>query len=187
MAASSSYPRSSLRTWSIGSNASIAACVGVSAYLSATLSVRDLSVACPTAEITGALDAAIALTSASELNADRSSLEPPPRPIMITSTFSLFSSSSAWIIVMSAPSPCTVAGARRISAGNWSIAVLMMSLMTAPVSEVTTPIVRGNLGSFLFLSASNSPSFRSLFVSSSNAFFCSPSPNSARFLTMKFS
>ena len=44
------------------------------------------SVSWPTAEITGSVEAEIVRASASSLNAARSSIEPPPRAMMITST-----------------------------------------------------------------------------------------------------
>ena len=51
-----------------------------------------------------------------------------------------------------------------------------MSFITAPVGDVTTPIVFGYFGGALLRSGSNIPSFRSLAVSSSNFFCDSPFP-----------
>ncbi len=45
-----------------------------------------MSTSCPTAEITGTLDPAMARATISSLKAQRSSMEPPPLPTMITST-----------------------------------------------------------------------------------------------------
>ena len=61
---------------------SSAAAEGVAARTSAAKSASVVSVSWPTAETTGIADAAIARTTASSLNAHRSSSEPPPRPTM---------------------------------------------------------------------------------------------------------
>ena len=65
--------------------ASSAAAVGVAALRSATKSAKVTSVSCPTLEITGKRDSKIARTTISSLKAQRSSMEPPPRPMMRTS------------------------------------------------------------------------------------------------------
>ena len=62
-----------------------------------------------------------------------------------------------------------MAGARRMSAGNLLSDVVMMSWMTAPFSDVTTPMVRGYLGSGRFLDSSKSPSASSFFFNASKA------------------
>ena len=87
------------------STASSAAAEGVGALKSATKSAMVKSVSCPTAEITGVLHSKIARATISSLKAQRSSMDPPPRPTMITSTPA---SSSIWIpftILSAAPSP----------------------------------------------------------------------------------
>jgi hypothetical protein len=63
-----------------------AAADGVGARTSATKSAIVKSVSWPQAETTGMEDWAMALAKASSLNADSSSKEPPPRPIIKTST-----------------------------------------------------------------------------------------------------
>ena len=128
--------------------ASSAAAEGVGARRSATKSMIVVSVSCPTAEITGTEQSNTALATASSLNAQRSSMLPPPRPTIMTSTFS---ASSAWIpftILSEAPSPCTSAGYRMIcTKGFLRFVILMMSLTAAPVGAVTTPTAGYTLGS----------------------------------------
>ena len=63
-----------------------AAADGVGARRSATKSAMVTSVSCPTAEMTGTGQAAMARATISSLNAHRSSIDPPPRPTMTTST-----------------------------------------------------------------------------------------------------
>ena len=63
-----------------------AAADGVGARRSATKSAIVMSVSCPTAEMTGTGQLAIARATISSLNAHRSSIDPPPRPTMTTST-----------------------------------------------------------------------------------------------------
>ena len=70
----------------VSGTASSAAADGVGALLSAAKSQIVKSVSCPTADITGIADAATALATPSSLNAHKSSIEPPPRPMIITST-----------------------------------------------------------------------------------------------------
>ena len=65
--------------------ASSAAPEGVGARTSATRSAMLKSTSCPTALITGSSEARMARASASSLNAQRSSNDPPPRPIISTS------------------------------------------------------------------------------------------------------
>ena len=52
----------------------------------------------------------IALATSSSLNAHKSSMEPPPRPTMITSTPSASNARIPFTILLTAPSPCTSAG-----------------------------------------------------------------------------
>lgn len=144
-----------------------AAPVGVGALTSATKSAIVKSVSCPTADTTGARDEAIALATFSSLNGHRSSRDPPPLATTTTSTPCLFRRSIPLTIVSAAPSPCTIEGARIMSAGKREAEVIIMSWMTAPVSDVTTPILRGYLGSGLLRDCSNSPSASSFFLSSS--------------------
>ena len=74
------------RKLSARSTTSSAAFDGVAARTSATKSAIVKSTSWPTAEITGTGQAAIARASRSSLNAQRSSADPPPRPMMTTST-----------------------------------------------------------------------------------------------------
>ncbi len=91
---------------------SSAAAEGVAARRSATKSAMVTSVSWPTAEITGTGQAAMARTTASSLNAQRSSSDPPPRPTMTTSTPGTQATSvRARAMSAAAPSPCTRDGA----------------------------------------------------------------------------
>ena len=64
---------------------SSAAFDGVAARRSATKSAIVTSGSWPTAEMTGSSLAYIARATRSSLKAQRSSMEPPPRPVMMTS------------------------------------------------------------------------------------------------------
>ena len=65
--------------------ASSAAPVGVGARKSATKSQIVKSISCPTAEITGVSKLNIARATISSLKHHKSSIDPPPRPIIKTS------------------------------------------------------------------------------------------------------
>ena len=69
----------------ISGTANSAAADGVGALTSAAKSDKAQSISCPTAEITGSSDAAIARTTTSSENGSKSSKEPPPRPTIKTS------------------------------------------------------------------------------------------------------
>ena len=163
--------------------ASSAAAEGVGARRSATKSIIVVSVSCPTAEITGTEQSNTALATASSLNAQRSSMLPPPRPTIMTSTFS---ASSAWIpftILSAAPSPCTSAGYRMIcTKGFLRFVILMMSLTAAPVGAVTTPSRRIYFGIFCLYSGANIPISCSSFFKSSKRSYRSPTPSRTIFL-----
>ena len=90
--------------------ASSAAALGVGARRSAAKSAMVKSVSWPTAEMTGVSHSKIALATRSSLKAQRSSMEPPPRPQMITSTPYLSSVRMPRTILSAARSPWTVAG-----------------------------------------------------------------------------
>ena len=75
-----------------------------------------------------------------------------------------------------APSPWTRAGASMISAGKRDADVVMISCMTAPFSEVTTPIVLGYRGRLLFRDCSKRPSDSRFFFRASKARYRSPTP-----------
>ncbi len=94
-----------------------AAADGVGARRSATKSAMVVSVSWPTAEMTGTGDATIARATTSSLNAQRSSIDPPPRPTMMTSTSGTRPiAASARAMSRAAPSPCTRAGRIRTDA-----------------------------------------------------------------------
>ncbi len=89
-----------------------AAAVGVGARTSATKSQIVKSVSWPTPDTTGSADSNTARATTSSLNAHRSSIEPPPRPTISTSTSARsFAVRIACAMSAAAPSPCT---ARRI-------------------------------------------------------------------------
>ena len=71
---------------SLDTTAISAAADGVGARTSDTKSEIEKSVSWPTAEIIGIRDLNIALATISSLNAHKSSIEPPPLPIIRTST-----------------------------------------------------------------------------------------------------
>ena len=75
-----------LQNSSLAATTISAAADGVGARRSATKSAMVTSVSWPTAEMTGTGDAAIARATTSSLKAQRSSIDPPPRPTMMTST-----------------------------------------------------------------------------------------------------
>ena len=96
--------------WRSGTT-SVAAPVGVAARTSATKSQIVKSVSWPTAETTGSADAWTACATTSSLNAHRSSIEPPPRPTISTSTSARsFAVRIAPAISAAAPSPWTAVG-----------------------------------------------------------------------------
>src|SRR2546429_490589 len=90
---------------------SSAAAEGVEARTSATKSAMVKSVSWPTPEMTGISEAKIARATISSLKDHKSSMEPPPRARMRTSTsFALLKNFSALTISSGAPSPCTRTG-----------------------------------------------------------------------------
>ncbi len=113
-------------------------------------------------------------------------MDPPPLPTIITSTFSLLRASIPLTMDSAAPSPWTWAGARRMSAGKSLPEVVTMSWMTAPLSDVTTPMTLGYTGSFLFLDVSNIPSASSFFLSISYSRNRSPIPEGVMVSTMNW-
>ena len=91
--------------------ANSAAPVGVGALRSATKSAIVKSVSCPTPQITGISESAIAWASASSLKAHRSSIDPPPRTSNMTSpNWSRLACISARMIPVGASGPCTRVG-----------------------------------------------------------------------------
>ena len=92
-----------------------AAPVGVGARKSATKSAIVKSISCPTALIIGILEANIALATISSLNAHKSSIEPPPRPQIITSKSNSCALFNCSTILSLAPVPWTNAGNKIVS------------------------------------------------------------------------
>src|SRR5712691_1652810 len=137
---------------------SSAAALGVAARTSATKSTIVTSVSWPIALTTGAREAATARASPSSLKHQRSSSDPPPRARMTTSTRSA-TNARARRRLAGASGPWTRAGAIRMCAiGYRRRRIVTMSCTTAPTSDVTTPIFRGNDGSGRFRATSNRPS-----------------------------
>ena len=157
---------------------SSAAAVGVSARLSATKSQRVKSVWCPTAEITGALLARTARTSASSLKPQRSSIEPPPRPTTMRSIPGIaLASLSPLITEPGQVSPWTRAGTNQAVPFHPRVfRTSMKSCQTAPLSEVTNATTFGKSGKGRFNASSKRPSAVSLAWSSLNFWNKSPSP-----------
>ena len=125
-----------------------------------------VSVSCPTAEITGTLHSKTARATFSSLNAHRSSIDPPPLPTIITSTFASSSARIPRTTLSDAPSPCTSAGYRRICTyGFLRLVMLIISRTAAPVGAVTTPTVRTYFGIGFLYSGANIPISSSSFLS----------------------
>ena len=130
-----------------------AAPVGVGARTSAARSISVQSVSWPTAEITGMREAATARARPSSLKPQRSSRLPPPRATISRSGCAIAPSHASALkpltaAVTSAPavSPCTLTGQTSTCSGKRSLMRWMMSRITDPVGEVTTPMVRGMNG-----------------------------------------
>ncbi|CAJ9510646.1 Uncharacterised protein [Burkholderia pseudomallei] len=84
---------------------------GVGARTSAAKSAIVKSVSWPTPQTTGTSLAAIARASASSLNDHKSSIEPPPRQTISTSTSRrAFAVATIAASFSAAPAPCTGAG-----------------------------------------------------------------------------
>jgi hypothetical protein len=126
-----------------------AAAVGVGARTSAAKSHSEVSVSWPTAEMVGIEQAATARTTSSSLKAHRSSIEPPPRATMtrsarhrparrqrVEAAHRRGDLRRRALALHRTGQTMTWLGQR--SASRWR-----MSRITAPVGEVTTPIVRG--------------------------------------------
>ena len=160
--------------------ASSAAADGVGALKSATKSAIVKSVSCPTAEITGNSELYIALATISSLNGHKSSSEPPPlAKIMTSASFFSFIKFIASTIFSAAPSPCTGTGNNFIyTFGFLLVDTLIISLITAPVFDVSTPIHFGISGIFFLWFWSNKPSLESLAFNSSYALYKLPRPSS---------
>ena len=82
-------------------------------------------------------------------------------------------------IFSAAPGPCTGTGYNLIcTPGFLLVLTLIISLITAPVLEVKTPIVLGMNGIFFLCDSANNPSCSSFFFNSSYAVYKLPSPSS---------
>lgn len=136
------------KAWRSGHTCS-AAPVGVGARRSATKSAMVKSVSCPTPLMVGIGQAASARATVSSLNAHKSSMLPPPRQTISTSTSWR---SAAWVmaatICAGAASPCTRVGDKstKCADGMRRRSVLTTSSKAAPDDE-TMPMRRGNAGS----------------------------------------
>ena len=136
------------------------ASVGVEARRSATQSSSGWSFSCPMALTTGVRAAATARIRDSSLKARRSSKEPPPRAITMTSTSAMASSSrSAWVTARTAPEPWTATSrTSKSTAGQRRDALRMTSFSASELRPVTRPTRRGSRGRGFFRAASKSPS-----------------------------
>ena len=136
--------KSSLRETTIS-----AAADGVGARRSATKSAMVTSVSCPTAEIVGTGQPAMARATTSSLNAHRSSIDPPPRPMMTTSTPRTLP--MARIAARDVHRRAVALHARGanddVRVGIAAAKDLDDVANAAPSSDVTTPILRGSAGS----------------------------------------
>ena len=158
-----------------------AAAVGVGARRSAAKSINVVSVSCPTALINGIGDSAAARTTISSLNAHRSSIDPPPRATMIRSG-GLTIAPKPRIAAATCPaaaSPWTGTGHSRTCVGQRSARRCKISRITAPVGEVTIPIVLGRNGRRRFFASSNNPSAASARRRLSSSAISAPSPASS--------
>ena len=80
-------------------------------------------------------------------------------------------------IFSAAPGPCTGTGYNLIcTPGFLLVLTFIISLITAPVLEVKTPIVLGINGIFFLCDSANNPSCSSFFFNSSYAVYKLPSP-----------
>ena len=109
-------------------------------------------------------------------------MEPPPRPVMITSAtrFSLAHWRAA-AISSAAPSPWTRTGRTLIRArGHRAPRIRTMSRTAAPAGEVIRATVLGNRGSGRLWAGSNRPSRARRSFSCSKARCRSPTPSGVR-------
>ena len=165
------------------------ASVGVEHRTSATRSSSGESGSCPIALTTGVRSAATARISASSLNGSRSSTDPPPRAITITSTARSWSSRcSASTIAGTAVGPCTgTASTRNRTAGHRRRAFSSTSRSAALARPVTSPTLPGRNGSGRFRSAANSPSACRIRLSRSSRASSSPTPTGRTSLARRVS
>ena len=182
-----------------GCATSSAAAVGVGARRSATKSAMVKSVSCPTPQTTGTGLCASVRASCSSLKAHRSSIEPPPRTIRITSTAgvgaatpsdplappSRYKAVSARTRSAGAPAPCTAAGDSTTGmCGTRRCSAVTTSCSAAAPSEVTRPIARGITGNGRLRPASNRPSASSRAFRRRNCSNSAPCPARCRLSTI---
>ena len=130
--------------------------------------------------------AAAARTTSSSLKAHKSSIEPPPRATINRSgrgtappRSSALKPRTAALTCPFAVSPCTSTGHTITWDGKRSSSRWSMSRITAPVGEVTTPMVFGRKGSGFLRVGSNSPSASSRALVFSSSASSAPSPASS--------
>ena len=153
--------------------------------MSDTKSLIVKSISWPTADTIGLLELYIALATISSLKAHKSSIEPPPRPSIITSTSDSLASLIILTIFSLAPTPCTKVGKSIISvSGNLLLIVLIISFTAAPVEAVITPTFLGILGNFFLCSGLNKPSLSNRRFNSSKSMYKLPIPSSFILLTV---
>ncbi len=163
-----------------------AAPVGVGARTSAAWSISVVSVSWPTAETSGMPLSAAARTTASSLKPQRSSRLPPPRATISTSGRGMPAIGNALKPRMPAAtsaglvSPCTRTGQTSTCSGKRSAMRWMMSRMTAPVGEVTTPTTAGMKGRSCLRAGSKSPSAARRLRRSSSCASSAPTPAGSR-------
>ena len=126
--------------------------------------------------MTGTGAAATARATRSLLNVHRSSLEPPPRPTMTTSSPAMRPiARNAAQISASAPSPCTRVGTTSSSAtGQRRSTTATMSVSAAASGLVMTAMRCAYAGSGRLRAGSSRPSFASAALAFSNATCHSP-------------
>ncbi len=156
----------------------LAASVGVEARRSATKSSRGVSTSWPMALTTGVTALATALTRASLLKGSRSSNEPPPRVITMTSTpRSASSSLSAALTSGTVLGPWT----ETVRISNWTAGQRRRAFSTTSFSAALdrpqmSPTLWGRNGSGRFRSMSNNPSDAKMALRCSSLARSSPTP-----------
>ena len=102
----------------------------------------------------------MARATRSSLKAHRSSIEPPPRPVMMTSPiFHLSAYRMAPAISGGASAPCTRTGSKiTLAKGYRRRRIRIISWTAAPAEDVTTAMRSGNRGSGFLWASSKSPS-----------------------------
>ena len=146
------------------------------------------SISWPIAETMGICEPAMALASLSSLKVHRSSREPPPRQITITSFCPLsLQRVMASMISSMAPLPWTLTGIISMgTAANLFSAMERKSCTAAPLGEVIRAIFSGSNGRGLLRSSPKNPSAANLRLRRSKASCKAPAPFVARTSTMSW-